>query len=300
MEIDSVTFTAYFKPQAMTVSWYSNVLMQLSHYGLSYHRDTERVLLWDEVLQSSPDGLTLGADNKAFDGTIAQWLEQVPIAVLGSIDAYDRGIRIRLELQPNARYTSYSTDPMRVLGKVTMHYEGSYFQTDGAPEEHPVPSYLQMWQAHLHWAEMCCRMLTPIYAWSYQSGNLLDENYLDDAGEREQIEVPLLDNKLPQLAKLIGHERLQYFGSPLLAGPDGEQIQALAHTPGRWLQYLPAGGLLMITPAEPFHYGLALGYNQRNLARGTYELHDESLGDRQADRSNELLELYWHILGEDA
>jgi hypothetical protein len=267
--MSDVIFTAYIEPQPANSEWYRNVLKVFWQYGLRYHPyplDAEpqaQALTWEEELQISPDGLYLG-EGQRFQGTIAQWLKQVPSAVQGTIQAYDRRVNIQLTLQPNAQFPSKATHPLQRLGKIEMRYDEGYFQEEGPSSSDPVPRYLQVWYTIQHWAHVCCRQLEPLYACGFLEGFEPSEGYLYDKGEHDDIEQPLSDGKLPALERLIKYPMLQYI-SPQLINCWG--VSTLLKQANVCNQNLTNGGVLQIRDVFPFHYGIGLAYNYLNLAR---------------------------------
>lgn len=290
--MSDVIFTAYFEPQPANSGWYRNVLKLLWQHGLRYHpypleaAPQTQALTWEEELQTSPEYLYLG-EGQRFKGTIEQWLEQVPTAVQGTIQAYDRRVNIQLTLQPNAQFTSQATRPLQHLGKIEMRYNEEYFQEEGPSSSDPVPRYLQVWYAIQHWANVCCRRLDPLYACGFQEGHEPTEGYLYDRGEHDDIEQPLLNGRLPALEKLIQYPMLQYISPQLM---DSWGVGTLLKQANVCNQNLTNGGVLQIRAAFPFHYGIGLAYNYLNLAREA-DAHEDL-----DEASEQLYTLYGDLL----
>ncbi len=293
---DGLYFTAYFEPRAATTEWYTKILHAFWLYGLSYQpylSTNKQAIGWEEQLQTTPGFAGFGIEGEEFDGTVQQWLEKVSQYGRGTLEVYDRNLPIQMTLQPNAQFPMRVSKPLQTLGKLELYYDSAYLNPDKSSKDVELP-FLQAWHNHLHWAETSCRILQPLYAFSYMYGNLRDEYYLDDAGEHEQIEVPLLQQQLPDLSTMLGREALQYLG-PALVQKQKEQVQRMTQHVHTWSQYLPTGGVMLVPALEPFRYGFGIAHYYSNLSRESYRQKEDEEGDRQLERANALFDLYREI-----
>jgi hypothetical protein len=293
--MSDIIFTAYFEPQPAEASWYSHVLSQFWHYGLRYHpypgEDAERLQArtWKEELQTHPQYLYLGESQPCRD-SLEQWLEQVPLYVQGSLSAYDRWVHILLTLKPNAQGPSQAMHPLEKLGKIEMSYDAGHFHMEGPSSSDPVPLFLQVWYAILHWSNVCCRIVQPLYACGFYENDGPAEGFWHDQGEHDYIEQPLLQGKLPDLAAQIKRPMIQYISPQFM---ESWGVSALLKHPNAWNQNMPDGGVMHVRPAFPFHYGLGLAYNYLNLAREADNKEGlDEVSDQLYTTSGELLKLY--------
>lgn len=266
--MSDLLFVAYFEPHTFTTVWYQDLLYRFWQHGLRYHRFPRKdpyeleARSWQEELHTRPESLYLSGSQR-FEGTVSQWLERVQTSVQGSLLAYDRWVEIQVTLQPHAQFPSDATRPLQRLGRVEMRYDEGHFHEDGPSSVDPLPRYLQIWQAYLHWSEVCCRILSPLYACGFLEGYQREEGLLADSGEHDFIEQPLLQGRLPEIAQIVSlPPMLQYFNPRLTSQ---ENIKSLLHQPNTSSHYLPKDGVLHVAPQEPFSFGFGLAYNYRNL-----------------------------------
>jgi hypothetical protein len=298
--MSDIIFRAYFEPQEANTAWYRDVLSQLWHYGLRYHPypgnspQELQARTWEEELQAYPQFLYLG-ENQPCKDTLGQWLEQVPAHVQGTLSAYDRWVHLSLTLRPHAQVACEAIHPLEKLGKIEMSYGEGHFHKEGPSSSYPVPLFLQVWYGILHWSNVCCRIVQPLYACGFYENDGPAEGFWYHQGEHDCIEQPLLQGRLPDLT-LVKYPMIQYFSPQLIQNSDvSGQGQAAAPTwyPNAWNQNRPDGAVMQVRAAPPFHYGLGLAYNYLNLAR---EADDKAGLDEVSDRfymiSGELLKLY--------
>lgn len=295
---DQLYFTAYIRPETSTTIWFHDVLHKFWQYGLSYRRQApmDKTLRWEEELEQLLEFAVIGSVPQNQTQTLAQWMEQATMAGSGSLYAYDKDLEIIITLQPDKLSNKTEIDkPESILGKITFRYERSFLNKNHGSIRDPLPLYLQTWQAHVHWAEVCCTLLSPIYGFSYQEGWKLREHSSFRRCEHIDIEQRLLARELPVLSALVSQSGLQYFGRQIL---NDQRERELTHHAYHLTTFLPTGGLLFISPTEPFHYGYGLGYNFTNRATQAYEDEEqnEEIGDRFAERGTALIDRYRQFL----
>jgi hypothetical protein len=304
--MSDIIFRAYFEPQEANTVWYSDVLSQLWHYGLRYHPylgndlHQSQARTWKEELQAHPQSLYVG-ESEPYEGTLGQWLEQVPSHVQGSLSAYDRWIHLFLTLRPHAQVSCQAIHPLEKLGKIEVSYSEGHFHKEGPSSSYPMPLFLQVWHGILHWSNVCCRIVQPLYACGFYENDGPADGFWYHQGEHDCIEQPLLQGKRPDLTQLVKYPMIQYFSPQLMqpsdvsgAGTSGQgQAQGTTTAPNTWYRNMSDGGMMQVCAAPPFHYGLGLAYNYLNLAR---EADDKEGLDEISDRlymvSGELLKLY--------
>lgn len=316
--MSDIIFRAYFEPQAANIGWYSDILSKFWHYGLRYHPYPEnnpqqsQAWTWEEELQAHPQSLYLG-ESQPCEDTLGKWLEQVPLHVQGSLSAYDRWVHMFLTLRPHAHVSSEAIHPLEKLGKIEITYNEGLLRKEGPSSSYPLPLFLQVWYAILHWSNVCCQIVQPLYACGFYEDDGPAVGFWYHQGEHDCIEQPLLQGKAPDLTQLVKYPMIQYFSPQLTPTTDTswtstsgqeqaqgtEQGPALSAPtfptwqPNTWYQNMPGGGVMQVRIAPPFHYGLGLAYNYLNLAR---EADNQEGLDEASDRlyriSSELLKIY--------
>jgi hypothetical protein len=289
IDTDSLHFVAYLEPRESTVKWYREVLYQLWRHGLSFATNWPQVETWEEELDYQPP-LT--------QQPLTQRIEEAATSGELYLDAHDRHLRLSLILEPQGRPFATELDTLNTLGRFRIIYDGVFLYTDYDDPQDILPRSQQTWVAHIHWAEVCCMLLKPLYAVSYQQRDQVGEISFVD-GEREHIETPLLEQKRPNLGPLLTETRLQYFSPQLLT--EGEE-RSLQRQPYVFSEYLPTGGLMVIPRTEPFYYGFGIVNAFRKRA---YEMYGQSKqegdeadqrADRLIERVDALFDVYWKLL----
>ena len=294
---DQLDFVAYVEPQVATVRWYQDVLYKLWQHGLSFSRRAQKPLSWEEELRQQPEYFIAGSSQEQSQPqrSLAQWLDEAAATGSATLYAYDKDLEMRLSLQPGGSET------LKRSGMIGI----SYYRADLNPEEVPtgalLPSYLQVWFAHLHWAELCCVLFNPLYALSYQQGDILPLEVLKrDSGDDRPVEDPSLRmyekarKALSIVAPPLERVWLQYFSPHLLTE---EEERSLLRQPYQFSEYLPGGGLLVVPREEPFHYGFGLAHDFWNQMREAAEQEEDTEKvDRLMEYTNMLFDVYRRLL----
>ncbi len=308
---DYLYFEAHFEPRESTAGWYREVLYQLWRHGMSFALDWRRGLTWEETLEYHPEFAIAGngaAQPQRASRPLAQWIEEAAMNGSLTLDVYDNGLRLLLTLEPRGRRSSREPDALKTLGRLKITYDRVYLNTDHDDPHDILPRSQQTWVAHIHWAEICCMLLKPLYEISYQQADVVPYEVIyrgRDRSERLEQEEPLLKmlkkvrEKLSVNVPRLVRTRLQYFSPQLLT--EGEE-QSLQRHPYVFSEYLPTGGLMVIPRAEPFYYGFGIAHTFLNRAREVYEHAEQEgdeadrEGDRLSERGNALLDVYRELL----
>ncbi len=248
MSSDTI-FVAYFRNQPITTGWFEQILHHLWQQGGQFFSANDRLLSWEQQLHYAPKFSNHNSWLRAesFSGTLQQWLDQVATYKSGTVEFYDRSLRMALHLQPENQKTGFGTVSIR-LGRWNFH--------EDELSQELIPPYLQNWQAVLHWAQVLCRYLHPIYVYL--------NNISGSKSRAENIEDLLQRGEVPDVRASYTSEYMQYLGPDLLLQPRGQE---LAKRPNCWLQHMPDGGVLIVPPISPYSYGYGLAYSYLNAGR---------------------------------
>jgi hypothetical protein len=279
-------FTVYFEPVPSEADWYKGILKQFWQHGLLFQGNIDRTqneksIQWDTVLQ-----LPIAV----YHTPLQQWLIEAATKGRGTIIAYDRNLAIFITLQAGSQKAiGFEDKPLQRpnLGKIEIRVAAHYFSDKVSDHKWKlIPGYTQSWIAWVHWAELCCRMINPLYGCGYGRLDTKIKDFPLDGTETQYIELPLLNQRLPKTEQIFGTTLLQYLGPQFV---EQEEAKALMRQHTMWTHYLPTGGALLVHPEEKFSYGHGLAYDFLHLA-ATIDEHDEKKGALFRDYGRMILQ----------
>jgi hypothetical protein len=289
-----IEVTCYIPRHELTRDEGISLVQTLWNHGMNFGPTINDVPKgsWEEQLQSD---ISYVRSPIRLDALIDEAIQERYL----HLTVFDRGVEFNIHLDPDlvdmATFCFDSPEEIQDLpyGKVTlikrMGNMPEYIRIPAGPLAHEegylIPPYLQTELILVHWAEILCQSLHPLFAFSCDVERGLAASEGDYTAHSDRAFMGALEKgELPPINEWIKDLDIVYFPAFLV-----EKAQELPwmHAPDRWSKRLSDGGLFSYALSDRYEQVLAL---DMKVASGEFERDEKEKAIQYIKRARILYE----------